>query len=101
MANFNIFSPLGANKTISVSGSSANVALDMAGESRAIRFVNDLDEVVFIVFGINSAVAATTGGMAIAAGATEVFEAPQKATHVAAISGGGSGNLYIVEGQGA
>lgn len=100
MANFNSFTPIGSNKTIAVTTASASVALDLPGRDRALRVYNALGGVVFLAFGVGSAVAAATD-LAIAPGETAIFEVPQKATHVAVIAGTGSGNFYCVEGQGA
>ena len=100
MANFNLFTPLSPTKKISASSSSSRVALDLPNVGRAIRVYNDLSEVVFIEFG-DSTVTATTGSLPIGPKATEPFECPQRASHVAAITASGSGNIYFTEGQGA
>lgn len=103
MADFSIFTPVGATKKIAVTSSTGNVALsDMgAGADRVVRVYNDLNEVIFIKFGFASTLTAAVTDLPIGPKATEVFEINPATTYVAAISASGSGNVYFTEGKGA
>lgn len=101
MANFNVFTPMASTKAIAASAATANVALDRANEDRSLRVYNDLNEVVFITFGVASTLVATASDLPIGPKATEVFEINPKTSYVAAITASGSGNIYFTEGQGA
>lgn len=102
MANFNVFTPVGATKKIAATSSTGNVAInDMGAVDREVRVYNNLDEVVFIKFGVGSTLTAAVTDLPIGPKATEVFSINPATTYVAAISASGSGNVYFTEGQGA
>jgi hypothetical protein len=98
------FAPYTANTAaLSATTSTARVALNRQtnGPQGAItcRIHNAHSSVVFIKFG-DSAVDATTSSMPIPAGGVEVFSIGDS-THVAGITGTGSGTVYATCGMGA
>jgi len=87
---------------LSASSSSSRVALE-TGDDRVVACNNTLTEVVFIKFG-SSAVVATTSpsgyDMPLPASALIRIRVPDGATHVAGITGSGSGTVYFTVGAG-
>jgi hypothetical protein len=98
------FNPTLPTVNISVTGSSANVAVfSTAGYSAPpqtqVRVFNSGSAVTFIAFGATSSVTATTSSLPIAPNSVEVFTINASNTYIAAI--GTSGNtIYFTPGEG-
>lgn len=102
MANFNVFTPMGTTKNITVGSSSASVALPVrAGIDRTVRIFNGDDETVFIEFGTSTVAAVAATSMPIPAGHVELVCIGPAVTHVAAIAATGGGLIHFTEGDGA
>jgi len=116
--SLDLFSPYGTDTTLlAVTGTTVSGALnlpsastDLSGASSGaarsfnasstVRVYNAANVVVFVNFGI-STVTATTSHMPIPPGVVETFQLSRIATHIAAITAGGTGNLYATPGMGA
>lgn len=96
------FSPIaGQTVNINVASSSANVQVSDRPGSQQVRIMNDGTATVWIRFGTDNSVAATTAsGVPVAAGATEVLTAPMGPVWVAAIAAGATGKVYFTPGGG-
>jgi len=100
-----LFSPyLVATTAVSVSGTTARGALNMPPSTPAgnvsVRIFNSVSVTVFVKFGDVTVTAATTD-MPIPAGGVETFQISSQVTHVAGITAGTSGTLYVTPGLGA
>ena len=101
MNNFNVpaFTVCGATVNLAATGSSSNVQVRTAPTSRHIRIWNSGTVAVFVEFGADNTVAATTAAsMPIAPGNTEVLSCAYE--YVAAITGSGTATIYITPGEG-
>lgn len=90
-----------AGKTVNLaaSGSSANVQIQTADNTRHIRVFNSGTVTVFIRFGADNTVAASlTTDIPIAAGTVEVLSAPHP--WVAGITAGTAATVYFTPGEG-
>lgn len=85
---------------ITATNVTSRVALGgQSGATRAVRVANRGSADAFIEFGSSTVTAATTTGMILPAGQTEVFE-PGACTHMAAITSAGTALLYATSGVG-
>lgn len=91
-----VFSPY-VTATISASTTSANKAVWQSSPQVVIH--NATSVTVFIKFGTDDSVAATTADYPILAGATETLT-KRDASYVAAITASGSGSVYVTSGTG-
>ena len=92
----NPFTP-GATVSRTVSGASANVALNNAGAMQVMVTSLAANEIAFIKPGTSAITAALTD-TPILPGTVQVFTVPPGTTHMAAI--GTSGTLYFTSGDG-
>lgn len=94
------FSPAG-NQTVSinVSASSQNVQVTASSGMQQVRLMNNGTATVWIRFGTDNTVTATTSNLPIAAGAAEVLS-HQGPLYVAAIAAGATGFIYFTPGEG-
>ena len=95
--NLRLFKATGDTVNVSVSGSSARVALGHGGPH--FEIYNSDTAVSFINFGDSSVEATTTAGRPVGPGVTLVTAIPLGATHIAAI--GTAGKIYATPGTGA
>ncbi len=89
----------GASASLTVTGTTGNVALPLGGLS--VRIVNNGLQLVYIKFG-TSAVTATTSDMAMLPNTVETFTISRSSahTHVAAIAATTGSTLNITAGMG-
>lgn len=92
-----LFTP-GATASISVTTSSARVALPAGGGQLAV--LNNGGGVVFIKFGDSTVTAAVTD-IPVEIGVARGFTPPGTATHVAAIIASGTATVYFTAGEGS
>lgn len=97
---FTIFTPIGTTKNVSASSTTGNVELPIGGD-RSVRVYNSLSERVYIDFGGSTIEAAVATSLPLGPGAVEYFQLGKSVTHMAAITGAGSGTVYATEGQGS
>ena len=91
--------------SITVTGTSANVAVPKAEGQQTVRLFNSGPNVAFVRFGVGAQTAVATD-MALAPNSVEVFSLPEAVSnsptaYVAAIAGAAGNTLYIVTGNGA
>ncbi len=87
-----------ATVSIAVSASSQRVQIQTSNSNSAVRVFNSGTGTVFLAFGDVTVTAATTTGLPIGPGVTEVLRLPS--THVAAIGSGSTGTIYFTPGEG-
>jgi len=95
--------PFTPNKagTVSVSASTSSGSVSLGSTVRhQVRVHNAGTGLVFVEFGTSAVTAATTTGIPLAAGATEVFTVSQTDTHMAAITASGTATVYATPGLG-
>lgn len=100
MTDVNVFQPNGSTVNLSVTTSSASVALTGSGTGANVRVYNAGSDTIFLAFGTSGVTAATTTGIPIPSGAIEMYTLPPTFTHAAAITASGSATAYFTTGQG-
>jgi hypothetical protein len=111
MADINIFCPYGST---AIATGAASVNVQLPGSGSVVRLFNNSTFPVFIRFGADSTVTASSSDVGIPAGGVESFSvapnpkamgigipANQAQPFIAAISPGGVGSLTITTGEGA
>jgi hypothetical protein len=90
-----------ANQTVSINvgSSSANVQVTASSGLQQVRIMNNGTATVWIRFGTDNTVTATTSNMPVGPGTTEVLS-HQGPLWVAAIAAGATGLIYFTPGEG-
>jgi hypothetical protein len=71
-----------------------------AAVKRQVRIASDsANPVIYIAFGV-SGVTATSSGMPIVGGSSEVFTIPETSNYISALSASGAPTLYVTAGFG-
>lgn len=98
------FGQMFGQKTVNVTvgTASANVAVPAPNIGvRSVRLVNSGSNLIFVEFGRdNTIVATTTGSMPMLPNTERIFLLPNDVTYVAAISGTAGNTLYVTVGEG-
>lgn len=96
-----LFSPVGANVTLTVGVASANVAANPPGQNGGIaRLMNIGANVIHLAFGGAAVTASIPGSMAMGPNSLEHIDWPPGTTHVAAIAASAGNTLHIQAGIG-
>mgnify|MGYP000151938848 FL=1 len=97
-----LFSPVGATATLSATNTTGNVALTSIGTNvnRSVRVYNAGTATVFLTFGNDSTITATTAGMPLPSGGIEVFQLGPNITYAAGITASGTATVYFTSGMG-
>jgi hypothetical protein len=95
------FSPVGQTVILACSNVSAEAAIGGQGHATSVvRVYNDAVVPAHIKFSIGGGQTATTADCFIAAKVTELFSVQGEITHITAILGSGTGNVYAIRGGG-
>jgi hypothetical protein len=96
-----VFSPVGNTVILAMSTVSAEAAITGAGHATSVvRVYNDAVVPAHFKFSNGGGQVATTADNFIAAKVTELFSVQGNTTHITAILGTGTGNLYAIRGGG-
>lgn len=97
----NVFSPQGANVSLTVGVASANVLVTSpVSEALTIRLVNLGANLIHVAFGVTGVTVTAPAGLPIGPNTDTIFMFPALATHVAAISGAAGNTLHCQVGRG-
>lgn len=99
-----LFSPIGATVTLSATNTTGNAALTSPGTApmtKSVRVYNAGTATVFIAFGADSTITATTASMPVPSGGIETFELGPNITYAAGITASGTATVYFTTGRGA
>jgi hypothetical protein len=89
----------GSTVSINVAATTANVQVSASTGVQQVRIMNNGTATVWIRFGTDNTVAATTSHMPVGPGTTEVLS-HQGPLWVAAIAAGATGLIYFTPGEG-
>ena len=99
-----LFSPVGATVSLSVTSTTGNVALTSVGTApvtKSVRVYNAGTATIFVTFGISDVAAVAATSMPIPSGGIETFELSPAVTHAAAITASSTATAYFTSGRGA
>jgi hypothetical protein len=99
-----VFDPVGGGIAVnlSVSSTTARVALTALGDSRNVRFHNNGNKTAYMRMGDSTVEATTTGCMSFPAGAIEILSVGPAMTHLSAITAGSdTTTINCTSGHGA
>ena len=95
------FSPVGSTVIMAMSAVSAEAAIGGAGHATSVvRIYNDAVVPAHFKLSVGGGQIATTADNFIAAKVTELFSVQGEVTHITAVLGSGTGNLYAIRGGG-
>jgi len=103
MPSIDVFTPVGATVVLAVTTASASVARTSIGlpGGAILRIANIGTTVAFVEFGTSSVTASLSTSFPVLPGTVESFGINPQATHVAAITAGGSTTLHLTTGLGS